>query len=69
MILGDFCKTKVIRDTSLISTVIWSYVTTFLNWRKKDEWNSLEGSRAPHVVGKTFAYVIMGKKKTMHSTK
>ena len=36
--LGYFCKAKFIWGTSLIfSTVIWSYVTPFLNWQQKGE--------------------------------
>ena len=43
---NDFPKVKFIWGTSLIfSTVIWSYGTPFLNWRQKDEWNSLGGSQ------------------------
>ena len=39
----------------IFSTVIWSYVTSFLNWHQKDKWNSLQGSRALHNIGKAIA--------------
>ena len=56
LILGEFCEAKIIRGTSLISsTVIWSYVTLFLNWRQKEEWNSLGGSRAWYIFAKAIA--------------
>ena len=56
-------EAKFNRGISLIiSTVIWSYVTPFFKWRQKDEWNSLEDSRAPFPVEKTIAIRLMGKK-------
>ena len=27
----------------------------FLNWSQKDEWNSLEGSRAPYIIEKAIS--------------
>ena len=51
VILGNRCEAKFIRGTSLIfSTVIWSYITPFLNWRQKDKWNKLEGSWTPYTI-------------------
>ena len=70
LILGDFCEVKFFRGTLLIfSTVIWSYVMPFLNWRQKDEWNNLKGGRALYVIWKAIAIRHNGQKKIMHSTK
>ena len=64
LILGDFCEVKFFRGTLLIfSTVIWSYVMPFLNWRQKDEWNNLKGGRALYVIWKAIAIRHNGQKK------
>ena len=61
--IEPFVKTKFIRGTSVIfSTVIWSYVTPFLNWRQNDEWNSLEDSRLPCALGKAITIRHNGQK-------
>ena len=56
VILGDFCKAKFIRGTSLIfCTVFSSYLMPFLNWHQKRKRNSLEDSQAPYAIEKAIA--------------